>query len=116
MLEGIQMWAGRLSKVGEPAIGVTATLVGCHVGPCPVGKHLPRSARASCQHLFRTVSSIDFQLHYLSCQVVENFRWIHSQMQKITDGCFEVTNRLAQVEILVFNLDALLEGIQEQLR
>jgi len=74
------------------------------------------SARASCQHLFRSVSGIDFQLHYLSCQVIENFRWIHSQMQKITDGCFEVTNRLAQVEILVFNLDALLEGIQEQLR
>ena len=41
MLEGIRMWAGRLSKVGEPAIGVKATLVGCHVGPCPVGKHLP---------------------------------------------------------------------------
>ena len=40
MPEGIQMWAGRLSKVGEPAIGVTATLVGCHVGPCPVEKHL----------------------------------------------------------------------------
>ena len=36
-------------------------------------------------------------------------------MQKITDGCYEVTHRLAQVEILVFNLDALLEGIQEQL-
>ena len=74
------------------------------------------SARASCQHLFRSVSSMDFQLHYLSCQVVDNFRWIHSQLQKITDGCYEVTHRLAQVEILVFNLDALLEGIQEQLR
>ena len=34
------MWAGRLSKVGEPAIGVMATLVGCHVGPYPVEKHL----------------------------------------------------------------------------
>ena len=32
------------------------------------------SARASCQHLFRSVSSMDFQLHYLSCQVVDNFR------------------------------------------
>ena len=40
MPEGIQMWAGRLSKVGEPAIGVMATLVGCHVGPYPVEKHL----------------------------------------------------------------------------
>ena len=39
MLGGIQMWVGRPGKVGEPAIGVTATLVGCHVGPCPVGKH-----------------------------------------------------------------------------
>ena len=74
------------------------------------------SARASCQRLFRTVSSIDFQLHYLSCQVIENFRWIHSQLQKITDGCTEVTHRLSQVEILVFNLDALLEAIQEQIR
>ena len=34
------------------------------------------SARASCQHLFRSLTSVDFQLHYLSCQVVENFRWI----------------------------------------
>ena len=41
MLGGIQMWVGRPDKVGEPAIGVTATLVGCHVGPCPVGRHLP---------------------------------------------------------------------------
>ena len=74
------------------------------------------SARASCQHLFRSVTSVDFQLHYLSGQVVENFRWIQSQLQKITDGCYEVTHRLTQVEILVFNLDALLEGIQEQIR
>ena len=41
MPEGIQMWAGRLSKVGEPAIGVTVTLVGYHVGPYPVEKHWP---------------------------------------------------------------------------
>ena len=33
------MWVGRLGKVGEPAIEGTATLVGCHVGPCPVGRH-----------------------------------------------------------------------------
>ena len=41
MSGGIQRWVGIPSKAGEPAIGVTAILVGCHVGPYPVGKHSP---------------------------------------------------------------------------
>ena len=74
------------------------------------------SARSSCQRLFKTLTSVDFQVHYMSGQVIDNFKWPHSQMQKIIDGCFEVTQRITQLEILVFHLDSLLEGVQEQLR
>ena len=74
------------------------------------------SARASCQHLFRSVSNIDFQLHYFTGQVAENFKWIQSQLQRLADGGHELTLRLTQLEILTFNLDALIEGLQEQIR
>lgn len=74
------------------------------------------SARASCQHLFRSLINIDFQLHYLSGQLADHFRWIQSQLQKLADGGHELALRLTQVEILVFNLDALIEGLQEQIR
>ena len=68
------------------------------------------SARASCQHLFRSVSNIDFQLHYFTGQVAENFKWIQSQLQRLADGGHELTLRLTQLEILTFNLDALIEA------
>lgn len=74
------------------------------------------SARASCQQLFRSVSNIDFQLHYFTGQVAENFKWIQSQLQRLADGRHELTLRLTQLEILTFNLDALIEGLQEQIR
>jgi hypothetical protein len=74
------------------------------------------SARASCQHLFRSMTNIDFQLHYPSGQLADYFRHIQSQMQKIADGGHELALRLTQVEILVFNLDSLIESIQEQIR
>ena len=74
------------------------------------------SAKTSCQNLFRSLTNLDFQLLYLTGQISETMKWVQSQLQRLADGCHELALRLTKLEILVFNLDSVIESLQDQIR